>query len=420
MAKRVAIVSDSAPPYGGGGIASAHYGLFRGFQRAGLETALFTFFDRRFPEEPEAAIYRFGPPPAAMKWLLKFNGLLFGLLDPRRKAWYAIDSLLSGLGVRRMAATLAQWQPDVVIFPDQGSPALLLPKPPGVRWGLIAHHNPMRFQDANLGGEFSPLDARLAVWFEQQALHKVDRVTCPSRHMQAWFERTYRFSRPLAVIPNIPDVESVAAAAPQDPRPGLGLSAAAPLIVVPSGEVRLKGTDFVYPILARLAQRFSQPFGVFIAGELEPGLAAQLPALPEHVRLYLPGRLAHSEYLGTLKTCSFGLFPALMDNYSMALVEATLAGVPMLAFDTGGNEDILAKGQNGYLFPLTDLTAADVRHWPASRRLLEPWEGLALLALNFLRYPERLETLRACTRNYRPTAFDPQAVVEEYIRFFLD
>ncbi|MBI3160555.1 MAG: glycosyltransferase family 4 protein [Chloroflexi bacterium] len=401
MAERVAIISDSAPPYGGGGIASAHYALFKGLRQRGIEAALFTYFDRVFPDQPEEHIHRFGPPPRLTKNLLRLNRMLFALIQPGRKAWYAIDSLASGLGVRRMAWALAAYRPDVVIFPDQGSPALLLPKPAGATWGLIAHHNPLRFQHSPLAGEFSALDARLAIAFEQRALRKIDRATCPSRHMREWFGRAFRFDGPVAVIPNVPDVESAARAAPHDLRPALGLAPDAPLLAIPSGEVRLKGTEFIFPILGRLAAGYLQPFGVFIAGELEAGLAAQLPGLPPHVRLHLPGRLAHGDYLARLKACSFGLFPSLIDNYSMALVEASLAGVPMLAFDAGGNADILADGENGRLLPAYD------------------WEALASAALNLLNAPPELATLRERTAAYRPRTFDPQAVVEEYVRFFI-
>lgn len=402
MAKRVAIVSDSAPPYGGGGVASAHYSLLRGFQRQGLEVALFTFYDRQFPETPESDIFRFGPPRLAAKLLMRLNGWIFSLLQPGRNAWYTLDTLISGLGARRMAAALAAWQPDVVIFPDHGAPARVIRKMPGTRWGLIAHHNPLRFQNDPRLGDFSAPDARLALWLEQQTISRFDRVACPSNHMRDWFDRTYTFAGPVAVIPNIPDVQSVAAAAPRDPRPEIGLPPDAPLLVIPSGEVRLKGTDFIAPFLKALAYGHSQPFGVCIASGLAPGLADDLASLPEHVRLYLPGRLAHAEYLGILKSASFGVFPSLIDNYSMALVEATLAGVPMLAFDAGGNADIVREGENGRLIPAFDV------------------EALAAAGLDLLNNPTELATLRARTAAYRPASFEPQAVAADYVRFFIE
>ncbi len=402
MAKRVAIVSDSAPPYGGGGVASAHYSLLRGFQRQGLEAALFTFYARQIPPTPEPDIFRFGPPRLAAKLLMKLNGWVFGLLQPGRNAWYTVDTLISGLGARRMARALAAWQPDIVIFPDHGAPARAIRKTPGARWGLIAHHNPLRFQNDPRLGEFSALDARLAIRLEQQTMPKFDRVACPSAYMRDWFERTYSFTGPVAVIPNIPDVQSVSAAAPRDPRPEIGLPPDAPLLVIPSGEVRLKGTDFIAPFLRALARGHSRPFGVCIASGLAPGLAQDLASLPEHVRLYLPGRLAHAEYLGILKSASFGVFPSLIDNYSMALVEATLAGVPMLAFDAGGNADIVREGENGRLIPAFDV------------------EALAAAGLALLNNPAELAALQQCTRNYHPPAFQPDAIVADYIRFFVE
>ncbi len=38
----------------------------------------------------------------------------------------------------------------------------------------------------------------------------------------------------------------------------------------------------------------------------------------------------------------------------MAILEAAILALPVLAFDTGGNTDIIANGQNGFLFALGD------------------------------------------------------------------
>jgi glycosyltransferase involved in cell wall biosynthesis len=46
-----------------------------------------------------------------------------------------------------------------------------------------------------------------------------------------------------------------------------------------------------------------------------------------------------------------------MENYSMALLEAAHCGVPIVAFDTGGNSDIVRNGENGYLVPKGNIEA---------------------------------------------------------------
>jgi glycosyltransferase involved in cell wall biosynthesis len=57
-----------------------------------------------------------------------------------------------------------------------------------------------------------------------------------------------------------------------------------------------------------------------------------------------------------------------MENFSMALLEAVSSGIPILAFDTGGNAEIVASGINGFLVPEGDLESLCDR----AQQLLNP------------------------------------------------
>src|SRR5690606_38155069 len=60
---------------------------------------------------------------------------------------------------------------------------------------------------------------------------------------------------------------------------------------------------------------------------------------------------------GYVKTCDVAISPALMENFSMAIMEAAYLGVPVVAFRRGGNADIIEDGENGYLVPKLSAAA---------------------------------------------------------------
>ena len=48
------------------------------------------------------------------------------------------------------------------------------------------------------------------------------------------------------------------------------------------------------------------------------------------------------------------IFPSIMDNLANTLKEATCCGLPCVAFDIGGNSDMITHGKNGFLIPPFD------------------------------------------------------------------
>jgi glycosyltransferase involved in cell wall biosynthesis len=93
-----------------------------------------------------------------------------------------------------------------------------------------------------------------------------------------------------------------------------------------------------------------------------------LAGLPDGLRVHAPGPLDGSANLGRVKACSFGVYPTLAENYSVALLEAALCGVPMVTFDVGGSGEIVRDGTNGFLAPAHDVDALISQ----AQRLLDP------------------------------------------------
>ncbi len=391
--QKVAIVAASAPPYSSGGVASAHYNLFRALQRAGFEARFFTFGD--YVHKDEKGIVRRGTPGWMVSFLRQLNKLVFGLLAPRKQAYQTLDILNSQWGARGMSKAIFAFLPDVIILSDHGAPGLMLKKPPGARIILVSHHNPARFVNHRGFADFSGLDALWAIRLEQFVLNKVDAVVCPSAYMKKWFKKTYQFSGPVSVIPNLLDLQTLKSVHPDNLRSRMGLKKREAIIYMPSAGSRLKGGEYLIAILARLANK-NRKIAFYVPGTVSAELKTQVESLSSRPRVFFAGQVPYKKNIAWMKSCSFGISPSLMENYSMAILEAVYCGVPILAFDTGGNSEIVCSGQNGYLVAEGDVNTLVAR----ARRLLNPME---------------LSTLRRKTRKYTETQHTQKKTLTTYI-----
>lgn len=369
--RKVAVVAYSAPPYSSGGVASAHFNLFRQLQQAGLEARLFTFGENGQDDSPD--VVRRGTPHWLANLLQKVLGLLFALLQPGKGAYQTADILKSFIGARRTNSEISRFSPDVIILSDHGAPGLAFDKPERSKIVLVSHHNPARFLSVS-STNYSKLDVRLALFLEQKVLKKVDAVVCPSGYMRNWFERSYKFNGLVKVIPNLLDERHLKAIEPLDLRSQFNLDREAVVVYLPSAGSPLKGADYLLDLIRRLCAESKQAIGFYVPGEIPPRLLEQAASLPDQARLCFTGHLAYDEHIANVKACSFGISPSLIENYSMALLEAVHCGVPMLAFETGGNADIIQNGENGYLVAEGNVAALN----ELATNLLEPGTLMAL------------------------------------------
>lgn len=394
---KIAIVAASAPPLSSGGVASAHYNLFRGFKRNGYKVKLFTFLDTPVTNARHTVIVRNGARQSTVKFVTKLTHLFFKLVDSQRQSYQTADILKSSLGALRMGKAITKFSPHIVILSDHGAPGLWVPKKPGQKFILVSHHNPSRFiHEPRLGG-YSTRDARLAVWLENRVLKKVDSVICPSNYMKRWFVRTYHYGGPVSVIPNLVDLELIKRIRAKSIRSILGLPNSSKIVYLPSAGAILKGAEFVPAIVREIAAKATYPLVFYVPGEIEPELKNQLLANHHNVYFYLPGQLDYKRNLELVKGCDIGISPALMENFSMAILESAALGVPMLAFDRGGNKDIIESNKNGYL--------------------VRPFEvkELSRLAIKLLA-SRRLAEIRKTARVYTLSKFRPEQIVGSYLR----
>lgn len=396
MPKRIAIVSSSCPPAGGGGVSSAQYNLYCALKRKGYDARIFTFGDYNVASGDQDII-RTGVPPWFEKLVATLTGLYFRLVDPGKVAYHVSEVASAAWPCLRLRRMIRNFRPDVLVLSDHGCPGLVIGKPKNCRTILVSHHNPARFLNNPLWRLHSERDSRLAVSCENRVLRNVDAVVCPSQYMLEMFKGTYDYSGPVTVVPNLVNCELIAATPAHDIRPELGLPEDALLIYIPSAGSTYKGSRFVFEIIRRLSTHTSKDIGFYLPGSINAELAYELRFVPSNAKMYAPGHVSYADNLAIVKACSFGISPTLVENFSMALLEASVCGLPIVSFDVGGNAEVICNGTSGLLVPYLDL------------------EALIGAAFRFMEGKYRSDMSRE-TRRYALDRFAGDGAVESFIQ----
>ncbi|WP_199621671.1 glycosyltransferase family 4 protein [Paenibacillus alkalitolerans] len=166
-----------------------------------------------------------------------------------------------------------------------------------------------------------------------------------------WLRREYvnRFFVPeeqFAVIPYGLDIERIAQqtdALERSPRPDGKL-----VIICPGRLQPYKGQKYLIEALAKLA-KVRDDFICQFAGE---GVErAGLELMAQHLNLQ-----DHIQFLGNrddiyalLRAADLFVLPSLVENHSIAIMEAQIIGLPVISTNTGGNGELVSHLQTGVL-----------------------------------------------------------------------
>ena len=71
---------------------------------------------------------------------------------------------------------------------------------------------------------------------------------------------------------------------------------------------------------------------------------------------YLGTKLAH-EMPDVYKKADVFIFPSLFEGFSLSVIEAMASGLPVIASDNSGANDIIADGEEGFIVPIMDIEA---------------------------------------------------------------
>jgi glycosyltransferase involved in cell wall biosynthesis len=402
--KKIAIIASSAPPMITGGISSAHYNLYRMLKKKGFNAKIFTYTDHDPSHQMEDDIIRNGSSRCLSKIVLfigRFYSLILRLLEKVEFAYqfpYIFESAIGSLKINKF---LRQFQPEVIVLPDNGAPGYFIKKIKDCRTIFISHHNPSRFTGEPLLGLFSKIDVQLAMSLENRSLKKVDKVICPSAYMKAVFTKTHEFKGPIAIIPNLVDNDQISTVPAFDIRKELGMKHDAPVIYIPSAGVRLKGSQFVFEIIRRLSTYYNNEICFYLSGTIfDQLLKRELEFIPGNARIYNPGNLSYYDNIAVVKGCSYCVTPTLIESFGMAILESNLCGLPVITFNVGGNADIITNGLNGFLVPFMDIEGL-LSH---SERLLDA---------------HYLIELRQKTFKYMRDKFEQEKILDSYINYLI-
>ena len=369
---RVAIITRTFPPKRGG-IASAHYNLYKLLQRD-HDVRAFAFDDDDASPHPD--VVRRKSSRLLRMPVQAFFSQYVRRYDKTHPAVYcrALAAVLPA--ARALSRPLRQFRPDIVIIPDNFVPGLALKIPPNASVIWMSRNNFKRFEGQPLIDKRSWMDIHLAHRMELRALRKADFVVCPSYYMKHVFEETYPVDLPIEVIYNFVESGTLENVRPSDLREKLGIDERYRLIYLPSAGTANKGKRYTFELIRRLGA--TERVAFYISGPIPPDLARELASLPETISVYAPGQVAYTDNLRHVAACDFAISPTLIENLSNAIVEGLMLDVPFVTFDTGGNKEIIRCGINGVIVPYIDVEALVAR----SAELIENPEMLSRFKAN--------------------------------------
>ncbi|MFO0981775.1 MAG: glycosyltransferase [Planctomycetota bacterium] len=155
-------------------------------------------------------------------------------------------------------------------------------------------------------------------------------------------------------------------------RAELGLAQDDVVVAVPARLAPIKGHPVLFEALEQLARRGTVVRALLIGGGVE---RARLEALV--ARRHLAGQVAFAGFMNQPRRwySAFDaiVLPSVNEGFPMALLEALLEGVPVIATDVGGVADLVRDGEDGWLVAanqpaaLTERLAWLVDHLPEAR-----------------------------------------------------
>jgi glycosyltransferase involved in cell wall biosynthesis len=332
MAMKILFINSEYPPVGAGaGKASANLAL--SLVQAGHEVAVITSRLAGLPvdECPEGVRILRGPAPR-------------GRIDRST----AVEQLVFIVGALYRCLTFApEFRPDVVVaffgLPS-GAIAWVLNKLYGIPYIVSLR-----------GGDvpgFRPYDFWLYHRIAVPLLHPIWRraaaVVANSAGLRALAER-FDSTVDIAVIPNGVDVKQH----PVQPREWMP-----PRILSVGRVVHQKGLDIAMKALAGL---HTLDWSWRIAGDGPEMPALKRTAMLRNIadRVVFLGWQGVEELRKEYADSNLFLFPSRHEGMPNAVLEAMASGLPVVASNIAGNEELVVHGKTGFLFPAEDATALE-------------------------------------------------------------
>ena len=346
---KIAIYTQTFPPKGGG-VSTSHYNLYN-ILKDDYDVEVYAFNETLNLEEDSVKKYK------TITWInqlvMRFLKLKFQAKKHQSKLSNVNAIISSMIPVLKLNKPLKKFQPDIILVPDFNLPAYLLSKPKSSKLVCFAHHNYGRFKNHILLENQDWLDFDIASSMEQKAMKKIDAVISPSQYMINRYQNTTYQGKHVFRIPNFMESRVFERIA-EESKAKCIFPEGKRVIYIPSAGSVVKGKRYVFEIIRRLLATDTEVF-FYLSGQIPNDLAYELENYKAHI--YAPGHVNWEDNVKYMMQCYLGITPNLEENFSNAILEAQAAGMPFVAFDTGGNKEIIINEETGFIVPYLDVEA---------------------------------------------------------------
>jgi len=218
----------------------------------------------------------------------------------------------------------------------------------GTMAGRLAGVNPIVYCRREMGWWYTPMKLRLSRFLARLSHHCLVNAEAVKKMVAA----TEGFpSEKITVIPNGVDLEPGS----PDKRPrksDFGIPEDAPVIGVVSNLREVKRLDRFLELAARIENKKTH-FLIIGKGPLQDKLAARAAelGLADRVHFHHAVKGVHD----IIALFDIGVLSSESEGLSNVLIEYSLSGIPSLAFDVGGNPEIILNGETGYIIADGDI-----------------------------------------------------------------
>ena len=185
----------------------------------------------------------------------------------------------------------------------------------------------------------------------------VSQVVAVSEENKRTLVNLYRLpAKKIAVVHNGADLAPFADPAPATLRAELELAPDQPLVIVLGRLAANKGQRFLVEAAPAILARFPATHFVFAGNpEGRNDIEARIRALNLEPHFSLLG--FRSDVVNLLRSSDVFVLPSLGEGFSLSIIEALAAGLPVVATRVGGAAEIIDEGINGFLVPSADAPA---------------------------------------------------------------
>lgn len=123
------------------------------------------------------------------------------------------------------------------------------------------------------------------------------------------------------------------------------------------GRLHRQKNPLILPQILKALLPLRPTLCVIGAGELEPSLRRAAAEFGVAGQVTFMGALAHADALAALGRARIMLLPSLWEGLPVSVLEAMHRGIPVVASDIRGTDELVADGETGFLVPSADVSA---------------------------------------------------------------